>query len=188
MNPRKIGLVGDCAVALLLAAGCGSGSAAPSGLQGSAGSGSGPARTASGSPSASPAPTIADTVALPLAVLETIGGGIAGTLGSYGMDGRGGDSPWLPFDGLPGVLMRAGEPIRIRFRDGAGIGTWGSEIAAAGDRDGQRREAAGQRGEGPASTFVEVGPLPTGRWVLAVQLVRADGRGEGVTYWAVTVR
>ena len=35
---------------------------------------------------------------------------------------------------------------------------------------------------------LRLGPIPLGQWVVSVRLFRADGRGDGTTYWAITVR
>jgi hypothetical protein len=143
-------------------------------------------------PSPVPEPSSSEPAATPghIAVVAIIGGqdeGIAGTLGSYTLDGRGGDSPWLPFDELVAVHQPLGEPLEIRLVDGGQIAAWSAQFAAAEDVGGlSSRDMTGPAPDQPAP-FIQVGPLPPGRWVLAVQLVRADDRGEGTTYWAITV-
>lgn len=131
-------------------------------------------------PEATPAP-------LPEAVIVTSTGEVTGDLGSATLDGMGSDSPWLPFDTVPAVTLAAGDVLTIRFADGADIGAWSAGIAAAEDRTGDAVSGVGGRDEGPPAESITVGPLPAGRWVLAVSLSRADGRGSGMTYWAVTV-
>ncbi len=122
------------------------------------------------------------------AEIEGDGGGVAGTLGSYTFDGRGSDSPWPAFGSLPGLTVPPSQPLIIRFGDGAAIGGWSAGIAAWDDATGAAVSDAGYRDDGPATAQIEIEPLPTGRWVLIARLFRADGRGDGVTYWAITVR
>jgi len=116
-----------------------------------------------------------------------VGATVAGILGTFTLDGSGSDSPWLPFDVLPAVGVGASEVLTVRFVDRAAIGDVQVEIAAAADTTGSApRGIDGALGDvGLSYSF---GPLPAGRWVVAAHLFRADGRGNGLTFWAVTVR
>ncbi len=127
---------------------------------------------------------------LPVAEISTPAGSVVGKLGSYTLDGRGSDAPWQPFATVPSVTLVAGETLTTRFADGAAIGDWSAVIAAADDTTGSGQRSVsgtGIAGPGPGQT-VGIGPFPIGQWVLQVRLFRADGRGEGLTYWAVSVR
>ncbi|MBF8289228.1 MAG: hypothetical protein HW391_196 [Chloroflexi bacterium] len=139
-----------------------------------------PLPTPSEEPTATPAP-------LPAAVLETVDGFVAGTLGSYGIDGRGGDAPWLPFDSLPVVTLASGGIVVARLVDGVAIGQAIAVVAAQDDAAGLHLREVMVEMIGASADKVTIGPLPAGSWVLAVRLFRADGRGDGQTYWAVTV-
>ncbi|MEO8207908.1 MAG: hypothetical protein ABI598_02640 [Chloroflexota bacterium] len=137
---------------------------------------------------ATPTPvSSATSQTLPIAVVMQGDNGTVGALGSYVMDGQGGDSPWLPIDTLTLLTADASTQIRVQFRDGAGIGAWVVDLAPEGDATGARARRVAERGGGPAVEQIVVGPLPPGRWVLAARLFRADGRGDGVTYWGVSV-
>jgi hypothetical protein len=120
---------------------------------------------------------------------EVLVGGRAtlGDQGSYVIDDRGSDGPWLPFATLPAVRASATDSLTVRFVDGVAIGDFLAVVAGAADTTGsspQAVHAAAVAGD-PAS--LRVGPLPPGKWVLSVRLFRADGRGDGTTYWAFTV-
>jgi hypothetical protein len=137
------------------------------------------------SPEASPTP---GPIALPAAELVMPAGTVAGALGSYVVDGRGSDSPWLPFDSLPRVDVAATPALTVGFVDGAQIGEWSAVIADAADTRGVKQRGIEGVTLEPGGDLLVAGPLPAGRWVLAVRLFRADGRGDGVTYWALMVR
>ena len=110
-----------------------------------------------------------------------------GDLGSYVIDDRGSDAPWLPFASLPAVRASARDALIVRFVDRVEIGDFLAVVAGAADTGGSSPlavRAAPVAGD-PAS--LRVGPLPPGKWVLSVRLFRADGRGDGTTYRAFTV-
>ncbi len=143
-------------------------------------------------PGPTPVPTAAPTATStpappPLAEIVTAEGGVAGVLGTYSIDGRGSDAPWLPFSSLPGVDIAAGEMVTIRFVDGVEIGQWQVVLAPESDTGGLATRGVDGGTPGPVADSLIVGPLPTGRWVLQAWLFRADERGNGLTYWAVTV-
>jgi hypothetical protein len=132
-------------------------------------------------PSATPAPA-------PRAEIVIADATVAGALGTYTIDDTGSDSPWLPFDTLPSVGLGVAETPAVRFVDGVAIGQFQVEIAAATDTAGSApREAPGGMLAADGRSFT-IGPLPAGRWVLVARVFRADRRGDGLTYWAVTVR
>jgi hypothetical protein len=114
-------------------------------------------------------------------------GSVPGTLGSYVLDGRGSDAPWLPFDSLPRVAVAATEALTVGFVDRAAIGEWSVAIAAATDTRGLKPQGIEGVALQPSGDLLSAGPLPVGRWVLSVRLFRADSRADGVTYWAVSV-
>ena len=134
-----------------------------------------------------PPPLPGDLAPLVEAVAITAGGDVKGTLGGFTMDGTGGDSPWLPFDILPAVSAAAGGAVSIRFFEDVAIGDWTAQVATEANRDGIPTQGVAQSEGGPGQPTISVGPLPKGRWVLAVRMFRADGRGSGMSYWALTV-
>ena len=138
----------------------------------------GPTSTPSGVPSATPAPS-------PQAEILGKGTIFAGYLGSYEIDGTGSDGPWLPYDSLSHVVVGAQDTLTIRFVDGSDIGEVDAVVAAASDTTGSKTQAIPTAPGGNAAS-VTVGPFPAGQWVLSVRLFRADGRGDGTTYWAIT--
>ncbi len=149
------------------------------------------ASSPTGGPTLIPTPTPTDNstpAPLPVAEIVTPGATIVGTLGTYTIDGRGTDAPWLPFNSLPSITSRVGEVLTIRFSDGATIGDLAAVIASADDASGSTTYSVDGTLPPAGGATASVGPLPAGRWVLQVRLFRADGRGEGLTYWAVTVR
>ena len=88
---------------------------------------------------------------------------------------------------LPAVPTSARDALIVRFVDRVEIGDFLAVVAGAADTGGSSPlavRAAPVAGD-PAS--LRVGPLPPGKWVLSVRLFRADGRGDGTTYWAFTV-
>jgi hypothetical protein len=111
-----------------------------------------------------------------------------GVLGTWVLDGRGSDSPWLPWRAGAAVPVPPDVRVTIRLADGSPIGPWFVDLADEGDIAGLRPIRLGGREVGlPALDSVQLEPLPAGRWVLAARLFRADGRGEGVTYWSLLV-
>ena len=150
-----------------------------------------PASSPTGGPTPIPTPTPTENITpapLPVAEIVTPGATIVGNLGTYTIDGRGTDAPWLPFNSLPSITSRVGEVLTIRFSDGATIGDLAAVIASADDASGSTTYSVDGTLPPAGGATASVGPLPAGRWVLQVRLFRADGRGEGLTYWAVTVR
>ena len=123
----------------------------------------------------------------PVAELETAEGTILGELGTYSMDGVGSDAPWLPFAAVPAVEASSAEVLQIRFADGAAIGDVSAEFAAADDTRGAHPLGVPTGARADDGRSVSLGPLPAGRWVLEARVFRADGRGDGLTYWAITV-
>ena len=113
---------------------------------------------------------------------------IAGTLGSWAIDGAGSDAPWLPARALAPLDVAADAVISVAFDDGAPIGSFTGLIASVADVRGESPSRLGGRESAvPPLGAVSLGPLPSGAWVLAVQLVRADARGEATFYWSVRV-
>ncbi len=110
-----------------------------------------------------------------------------GDLGSYVIDDRGSDGPWLPIASLPAVHAGPAQLLTVRFVDGVPIGEFVAVIAGAADHGGSSPRAIQAATAGGDAASVIVGPLPPGKWVLSVRLFRVDGRGDGTTYWAVTV-
>ena len=138
-------------------------------------------------PTADPPTSEPTLAALPIAQLKGTSGAIAGALGTYDVDGLGSDTPWLPFSSLPAVVLTSTEIVTISFVGGFAIGQWSAVLAAADDTSGAASRVAPGGTLGPNATALTVGPLPAGRWVLQTRLIRLDGHGDGVTYWAVTV-
>ena len=136
-------------------------------------------QTGSVAASATPAPP-------PQAEIVTAAATIPGDLGTYVIDGGGSDSPAFPFDALPALSVGTRDTIGIRFIDGVAIGDFQVVITAAADTAASAPQAVPATRSADGLTLT-AGPLPAGRWVLAARLFRADGRGDGVTYWAVTV-
>lgn len=134
------------------------------------------------------APPSETVTELPVATIVTSTGSIQGTLGSYALDGRGADGPWLPYSTLPSVTVATNGTLAVRFHDGSAIGDWTASIATASDTGGST--TVGVQGTGPSNdrSTISLGPLPAGSWVLQVRLFREDGRGDGATYWAVSAR
>lgn len=139
---------------------------------------------ATGEPSARPA------VGPPAAVLVAEGlAPVAGTLGSWSFDNSGSDSPWLPGAGLREVRLAVAMGPIVRLATGERIGAWSAQVAAANDTRGERSVGAGGRETAePPLEQVELEPLQAGRWVLAVRLELANGRGDATWYWLVSAR
>lgn len=129
-----------------------------------------------------------DSALRPVAELVTAHGAVLGALGTYVMDGAGSDAPWLPFRTIPTVEVGAADTLEIRFADGAAIGDISPVVAKADDTSGAHPQAVSLGSRAADGLSVTVGPLPPGQWVLEARVFRADGRGDGLTYWAVTVR
>jgi hypothetical protein len=141
------------------------------------------ATLAPASPGASSSAPTAGPAQLPAAVLVLAGTEAPGTLGSWTLDGQGSDSPWLPAAALAEVEVGPG-PLMVRPVDGASIGAWSAHRAPASDPSGRALTGLGGREEDtPALDAVALDPLPAGRWVVAVRLNRADGRGDATFYW-----
>ena len=115
------------------------------------------------------------------------GGSAAGTLGSWTLDGRGSDSPWLPASALERVTVPRSERLTVRFDDRAAVGAWSARVAPDSDPTGEGATGLGEREAGPPVELVVLEPLPPGRWVVAVRLDRSDGRGDATAYWFVVV-
>ena len=124
----------------------------------------------------------------PIAEVVTAQGAVLGALGTYVMDGAGNDAPWLPFSTIPFVEASTADTFEIRFADGAAIGDVSTVFAAAADTSGASPQGVPVASRAADGSSVTVGPLPQGQWVLEARIFRADGRGDGLTYWAVTVR
>lgn len=124
----------------------------------------------------------------PVAEVLTAQGTVLGALGTYVMDGAGSDAPWLPFSTLPSLEVGAADRLQIQFADGAAIGDFWAAFAAAADTSGARAQVVPGTSRAADGSSVSVGPLPPGQWVLEARVFRDDGRGDGLTYWAVTVR
>jgi hypothetical protein len=78
------------------------------------------------------------------------------------------------------------ERLTAGFADGAEIGAWSARAAPATDPRGTSVVGVGGRdADFPLLSSVAIDPLPPGRWVLAVRLDRADGRGDATFYWLV---
>ena len=131
---------------------------------------------------------LSNSVLRPVAELVTAQGTILGALGTYVMDGADSDAPWLPFHAIPTVEVGAADTLQIRFADGAAIRDISTVFAAADDTSGAHPQGVRSGGRAADGSSVTVGPLPPGQWVLEARVFRADGRGDGLTYWAVTVR
>lgn len=168
------------AVALGLAvAGCGAGSgASPSEV-------AFPSEVAPPSVGSSRAP---DDPGVTGVLVAAAAAGTLGMLGSWVLDGRGSDSPWLPWQAGAAVSVPPGVPITIRLADGSPIGWWFVDLADEGDVTGLLAiRLGGREADLPSLDSVQLEPLAAGRWVLAARLFRADGRGDGVTYWSLLV-
>ncbi len=129
-----------------------------------------------------------DPALRPVAELVTAQGTVLGALGTYVMDAAGSDAPWLPFTTVPAVEVGPVEMLQIRFADRAVIGDFSAEFATADDTRGAHVLGVPGGGRAVDGSSVTMGPLPAGQWVLEVRLFRADGRGDGLTFWAITVR
>lgn len=111
-----------------------------------------------------------------------------GRLGGYTLDFQGSAAGWLPWKPSAVVAIPGGVPVTIRLGDAAPIGSWGAVIAPEADTTGDELTVVGEReADDPPLDVVRLDSLPPGRWVLAVTLRRADGRGDGVTFWSVEV-
>jgi hypothetical protein len=113
---------------------------------------------------------------------------VPGALGSWVLDGAGSDSPWLPWKALDAIAIPPGVAVSIGLADRSSIGSWFADLADAVDVTGVAVvRLGGREADAPPLGSVQLMPMPTGRWVLAARLFRADGRGDGVTYWSVLV-
>ncbi len=125
---------------------------------------------------------------LPVAVILTADATIAGELGAYAMDGAGDDGPWLGAAGLPSLALGPFDTLSVALIDGVPIGDSSAVMAAADDTSGTRTQAVPGAKLSADHRLLRLGPFPPGQWVLSVRLFRADGRGDGTTYWAISVR
>lgn len=115
-------------------------------------------------------------------------GPIDGTLGSWAIDGLGSDAPWLPALALTSIDIAGDAIASVAFDDGALIGSFAVSLATISDVRGEAaHRVAGREAIVPPLGAVTFGPVPRGAWVLAVQLVRADSRGEATFYWLINV-
>lgn len=135
-------------------------------------------------------PATTASVALPAAHLLVGGSASAsGTLGSWTIDARGSDSPWIPAAALRTIDVDSGSILEVAFEDGALIGSWQASYAAVADAEGLRPTSAGGREtDAPELGRVTLEALPIGTWVASVRLFRADGRGDATFYWLLRVR
>ena len=190
-SPRSPGaVVAGMALLLVVTAACGAGpgatgSSTPTGS--SVPTAPTPGATPILEPSVEAGPSVTPSPA-PLAEIVTKSGRLAGALGTYTLDGRGSDAPWQPFDTLPALGVEGSRTLTLRFVDDVAIGDWSAVLATADDVTGTTPLGVDGGALAPDAASLLIGPLPPGRWVLAVRLFRADGRGDGLTYWAVTVR
>ena len=136
----------------------------------------------------SAAPPTATPPPVPLAEIVTGDATTPGIVGSYTIDGRGSDGPWLPFTSLPAVGVGTRETPTLQFSDGTAIRNVQVLIASAADTSGTSSHGVSSTSLAADGHSVAIGPLPAGQWVIAARLFRADGRGDGTTYWAVTVQ
>ena len=136
-------------------------------------------------PTNTPAPTGAPP---PLAVLMTADAAHAGNLGSYVIDGRGSDTPAYPFGSMDPIAVPAEAVLHMAFAGGEVIGDVSLTLDPPDDTTETQAQGVAGVELDAGGTSLTLGPLPVGRWVLAARLFRADGRGDGVTYWAVIVR
>lgn len=112
--------------------------------------------------------------------------GAVGVLGSWTLDAGGSDSPWLPWRAAGAVTIPAGGPVTIRFVDGSPIGWWSVDLADRADSAGLNAQRLGGRDvDRPPLDSIRLDQLPAGTYVLAARLFRADGRGDGLTYWSI---
>jgi hypothetical protein len=182
-----VGLAGALLAAMLsTVAGCGTAAAPSTSLApvdpAPAGTSVATSRT---DPGTSPLLPTAEPARPPAAVLIAADTEAPGALGSWTLDGQGSDSPWLPAAGLAEVTTGSGR-VTVRLADGVPIGAWSAQAAPATEPGGQIVTSLGGRDESePALDAVALGPLPPGRWVVAVRLDRADGRGDATFYWLV---
>ena len=88
-------------------------------------------------PSTTPAP-------IPLAEIVTADASIAGHIGTYDIDGRGSDSPALPFDTLPSVVVGKADVLSLQFVDRVAIGDHQVVITTATDTNGSSPQEIGR--------------------------------------------
>jgi hypothetical protein len=111
-----------------------------------------------------------------------------GTLGSWTLDDRGSDSPWLPATALSGQDVPLLAAISVHLDGATAVGAWSARASPATDSLGESGIGLGGREEAePPLQAVTLDRLPPGRWVVAVRLDRADGRGDATFYWLLTV-
>ncbi len=177
-------------VLLMVLGGC----VAPPGAPAGRASPSTPSTGGPGSPAARPTPDIAGSppgsrLPPPAVLAGGDGGPVTGALGSWTFENDGSDSPWLPAAALSEIQAAPGARLTVQLAGGEPIGTWSAQVAPAADTSGERPSGAGGRDEAePPLASVALETLPAGRWVLAVRLQLADGRGDATWYWLVSSR
>ncbi len=113
---------------------------------------------------------------------------VPGVLGSWFLNEVGSDAPWIPAQALASIPVTGSAELRVRFADASPIGAWQAVAARAADVRGAATFGLGGREtSGPPLAGVPIGSLSPGDWVLAVRLVRFDGRGEATFYWRLAV-
>lgn len=136
-----------------------------------------PARTPSptASPPATPAPTLEPPPGATLVAGTTQA---PGSIGSWTWAGGTNAAPWLPASALDPVPLPAG-PVRIEL-GGTGIESWTAQVAPVDDTAGVGATILAE-GTGPPAFDAP----DESAWVLAVQVVFDQGRGDAVYYWHV---
>jgi hypothetical protein len=107
-----------------------------------------------------------------------VAGGVRqpGEAGSWAWAGGTSDAPWLPATALERVDVPA-SAVTVELDGGADVASWTASAASAHDTDGIDIEPLGD-GSGTPSFR-----LPSGDWVVAVDVRFADGRGSAIYYW-----
>ncbi len=148
-----------------------------------------PDPTATPSVRTEPEPTDDEPPLPPTAVL-TLADGISlpGTLGSYAYGGAAADTPWLPARALRAAEVGVWATLTLTVDPAEAFVRWGARYAAADDETGDviTQLAAGGDGTTPLDE-ARLGPLPSGEWVVMVQLFFADEAGDAAYYWHVIV-
>jgi len=123
----------------------------------------------------------------PGATLVEIPGGraVPGILGAWTFDGAGSDGPWLPASALGAAQVTGAGGLELRLAGDVAISGWAVRAAPVDDPAAERAVNLGSRDDGPPVSAVAVASPGPGRWVLAVRVVLADGRGDATWYWLV---
>jgi hypothetical protein len=135
-----------------------------------------PSSSPSLSPSAAPSDEEPSLEPPPGATLVAGGVRQAGEAGSWAWAGGTSDAPWLPVTALERVDVPAGAAT-VELEGGVDVESWTVGAASADDTEGIEVEPLGD-GSGTPSFR-----LPSGDWVVAVDVRFADGRGSAVYYW-----